>query len=618
MKLAKTIFVTSIILCFLICIYFFVASNMTKNSNTSIDLTKNSNTSIDLTENSNAICVTNTIKIAVYLPNMSTVIFDPLYTAMFFSDNLDYLNDSNMANKLTTSNYALLLVPKQEMSDASATVINNYISNGGSVWFFADPSYLPNESVVNNRITLLGKPVYSANNTISSNCTITVNNTDVITSGMPPKFSPVLTKAKWYFFRSFGSETGTISGFNYNVLMHNGNCAMLIKFENPKTGARVIYSNENMFISGGDWSYFNASLATKLFLQAKSWILKLAPNTYGVDVTYPNGDKQLTITLDDEQAATYEIPKVQAFFAMERSHGIDPSNVNTFFIIPTNNTTEAALMAYSQNGDIHTLHPHFITDWTNNQSVSDYDASIMRAKGIIDNISTVNNNEFTSLRFPSTAFCTNSLKAMTDNGFLIESSMGRSTNHGKIGTQEDNNMLFPKRIIIDGIKTNTIEMESVSSYDLDTANGSAFYQTYARYLPYLANVNFPAVFVVSGHFQCAATRPDYINGVAEIIDSSKATNTSYATLNTLGKYNNAIQSAKIIAANSENGVDLEVTTSTQIDNFTIKLTNITNGVRAEYNGFAVGNDSIVRDDSTYYVVHTVGTGTHTFTIRDQS
>jgi hypothetical protein len=66
------------------------------------------------------------------------------------------------------------------------------------------------------------------------------------------------------------------------------------------------------------------------------------------------------------------------------------------------------------------------------------------------------------------------MKAITDNGFLIDSSCGRATNYGKIGTQEDNNMLFPKKIIIDETKTNTVEMEAVSSYDLDTANGSEF------------------------------------------------------------------------------------------------------------------------------------------------
>jgi hypothetical protein len=608
MKLIRKILITCIISFFLICIYLFAFSNTNLDSKAISDLNKNSN----------AICVANTIKIAVYLPNVSTVIYDPLCTAMFFSDKLDYLNDSNIANKLTTSNYALLLVPKKEISNTTATVINNYISNGGSVWFLADPSYLLDESVAPNRINLLSKPVYSANNTISSNSIITINNADFITNGMPNEFNPASTKPRWSFYRLFNSMTGIVSGFNYNVLMNNGNCAMMIKFENPKTGSRVIYSNENMFVSGGDWSYFNAQLATKLFQQTKTWILKLAPNTHGVDITSPNGDKQLTITLDDEQAATYEIPKVQAFFTMERNHGLDPANVNTFFIIPTKNTTGSALNGYSQNGDIHTLHPHFITDWANNQSVSDYNAAIMRAEGMINKVANVENNGFTSWRFPSTASCVNSLKAMTDSGFLIDSSCGRATNDGKIGTQEDNNLLFPKRIIIGGMKTSTIEMETVSSYDLDTANGSAFYNTYAQYLPYLANVNFPADFIVSGHYQCAETLPDYTNGMAELIDSSKDTNTSYATLDTLGKYIDAIQNAKIEAYNTVNGVTVVITTPTQINNFTVKLANIKNGVKAQYDGVALDNDSIVHDGSTHYVVHTVGTGTHTFIIDDKA
>jgi len=597
MKLVKTTLIACLILFSLIFLYFVLIPNTNIDSKT---------------------CVDNTIKIAVYLPNMSNVMFDPLCSAMFFSNNIDYLSDSNLDTKLTTSNYSLLLVPKSEMSDDAATAINKYISYGGSVWFFADPSYLLNESVKDNRITILGDAIYSANNTISANSTITINNTDIITNGMPSEFNPISTKNKWYYFRSFSTKTGAISGFNYNVLMNKGDCAMMIKFENPETGSRVIYSNANMFISGGDWSYFNAGLATKLFLQAKSWILKLEPNTYGVDITYPKGDKQLTITLDDEQAAEYEKPKVQAFFDMERAQGIEPSCVNTFFIVPTINTTDSALNFYSKNGDIHTLHPHFITDWTNNQSVTDYDASIKRAEEIINKAANVENSGFTSWRFPSTAFCSNSMKAVTDNGFLIDSSCGRASIYGKIGTQEDNNMLFPKRIIIEGIKTNSLEMETVSSYDINTANGSAFYNAYAQYLAYLANVNFPANFIVAGHYQGVMILPDYISGMSEILNSSKSTNTSFATLDTLGIYISAVQNSTIKATNSATGVTVLVTAPTQIDNFTIKLTNIKNGVQAQYDGVAIDKDNIKQDGSTYYVVHTVEDGTHTFTIMDKS
>jgi hypothetical protein len=179
-------------------------------------------------------------------------------------------------------------------------------------------------------------------------------------------------------------------------------------------------------------------------------------------------------------------------------------------------------------------------------------------------------------------------------------------------------MFFPKRIVIDGVKTNTVEMEMMSSFDLTTANGSAYYNAHSNYLPYLKNVNFPANFIVVGHYQCAVTLPDYTNGMAEIIDASKATNTSYATLDTLGKYISAIQGTEIKAANSANGVTVVVTTSTQINNFTVKLANIKNGVQAQYDGTAIDNDSIIQDGSTYYVVHTLGTGTHAFIITDKS
>jgi hypothetical protein len=607
MNSIKIILITAVILFFLGYIYLFSGSDVNTNSN---------EFSVNIDPNST--CVDNTIKMAVYLPETGTVTFDPLCTAMFFGDKLDYLNDSNIANNLTTSNYALLLVPKQEMTSTTATVINKYIANGGSVWFFADPSYLPDGTVVkNNRITILGNATYSSNNTIASNSTITMDNTDVITDGMPNEFNPVSTQSKWYFFRSFSPQKGTVSGFNYSVLMNNGNCAMMIKFENPKTGSRVIYSNRNMFISGGNWSYFDAQLATRLFQQTKAWMLKLTPNTYGVTVTYPRGDKQFTITLDDEQAAAYEIPKIQAFFAMEKEHGVNPADVNTFFIIPTHNTTGSALASYSENGDTHTLHPHNIADWTNNQSVSDYHAYIAKAEGIIYDATDEDDYGITSWRFPGTAFCLNSLRAVTESNILIDSSFGRVTNNGKIGTAEDNNMFFPKRIVIDGIETNTVEMEMTSNFDLNSDNGSAYYAAYANYLPYLKNGNFPANFIVVGHFQCAATLPDYIDGTAKIIDASKATNTSYATLDTLGKYINTMQDTKIKAANSNGSVTVVVTTSKIINDFTIKIANVKNGVKAQYDGVAIDNDNIIYDGSTCYIVHTLGTGTHAFTITDK-
>jgi hypothetical protein len=105
-------------------------------------------------------CIDNTKKIAIYLPSTTTSIvqqstmeimnipitYDPFCTSVFFEYNPDYLNDSDIADKLTTSNYDLLIVPKSEMSNVSAIAINTYLSKGGSVWFLNDPSLLPNES----------------------------------------------------------------------------------------------------------------------------------------------------------------------------------------------------------------------------------------------------------------------------------------------------------------------------------------------------------------------------------------------------------------------------------------------------------------------------------------
>jgi hypothetical protein len=120
-------------------------------------------------------CVDNSIKVAVYMPAMTTpvysestgtvintaVTFDQLTTSMFFEYNPDYLSDSNIAPKLTTSNYHILIVPIQQMSDAAASAINSYISNGGSVWFLNDPSLTPTGTTSANRITVLGTGVRS-------------------------------------------------------------------------------------------------------------------------------------------------------------------------------------------------------------------------------------------------------------------------------------------------------------------------------------------------------------------------------------------------------------------------------------------------------------------------
>ena len=47
------------------------------------------------------ICIDNTKKVAVYMPAMTKMTYDPLCTAMFYEYNPNYLGDSTIAEKLT-------------------------------------------------------------------------------------------------------------------------------------------------------------------------------------------------------------------------------------------------------------------------------------------------------------------------------------------------------------------------------------------------------------------------------------------------------------------------------------------------------------------------------------
>jgi hypothetical protein len=84
------------------------------------------------------------------------------------------------------------------------------------------------------------------------------------------------------------------------------------------------------------------------------------------------------------------------------------------------------------------------------------------------------------------------------------------------------------------------------------------------------------------------------------------------------EWRNSVQNAKIEAYNTADDVTVTVITSIQINNFTVKVTNIKNGVQAQYGRIVLNNDSIVHEGNIYYVVHLVGTSTHTFVIEDKA
>ena len=557
-------------------------------------------------------CLDNTKKIAVYLPSTDVVTHDPICTAMFFEYNLDYLTDSTITSKLTKTNYSLLLVPDKHMSNVAATAINKYLNSGGKVWFFADPRMKPDGSTADNRISILGKP---SEIVISRYSTITVDNTDPITSGLSKSYKSIGTTNKSTSMRAFNPDSGSISGFKYKVLASvRKDGDMLIRFENTKTGARAIYSNENMFISGGSSNYFARDTATRLFQNSKNWILELDNNTYGISVTYPKGDKQLTVTIDDVIATDKEIPKVGSFFDMEKSKKLaNVQDMNTFFIVSESQTSKSGLAYFSKYGDTHTIHPHRITDWTAGFTVSQFQKNVTKAESIINKAAGVSNYGFSSIRFPNTAAAIPAYQAASNAGFTIDSSYGYYTSMTPIGDMLSNNAFFPKQKLLYGKETNTIEMEVPGYFDICAPDANEFYKKNTAGLKYFNKINFPANYIIAGHIQGMMTKPDLRSNMSRVLDyvSQNSGHTVFSTLDQIAKYN-SLKNAKIQAHNTPKGVTVDITTSKPINNFTIKLTNIKKGVKAQYDGTNTCN--VIHADGVYYVYRNVSAGTHHMTV----
>ena len=578
-------------------------------------------------------CLDNTKKIVVYLPVTDKVAHDPLFTSMFFEYNLAYLTDSTITSQLTKSNYDLLLVPSEEMSKTAAAAINKYLSNGGNVWFFADPRFNVGGSTSANRIVTLngGSPT----KIMIGNCsTITIDPSDSITSGLASTYTPVGSTEKSTYMRSFNPDSGIVSGFKYKVLVSTcWDGDMLIKFENNKTGAKCIYSNENMFISGGDCNYFDRATATKLFQQTKTWILGLDANKYGVSITYPKGDKQFTVTLDDMFAADWEIEDVQPFFEMEASKNLAAvKDMNTFFIVPgSDETTKSGIQYYSKYGDTHTIHPHDIADWTAPHSSKKFKKDIMKAERIMNKATVTSNYGFSSIRFPMVTANTNAYQAASDTGFAISTNYGwytiheriinnLSTNNGwytgnvSIRYTTTNNFCFPKQKIVSGKESNLIELEIPGSFDISCENADEFYAQNVENLKYFYGVNFPSNYIIGGHIQGVMTSPDLFDNMSKLLDyvGENGEYTAFSTLDQLAKYNN-LKNANIKAYNTAQGITIDIRTTKPIEDFTVKLTNIKNGVQAEYDGKPC---NVIHADGVYYIFHTVSIGKHSITVSD--
>ena len=168
-----------------------------------------------------------------------------------------------------------------------------------------------------NRVKILGT---SNQYPIDPDQPIYFNNSDLLISDFPASISARSSIKDYTWMKAYRSRSGTISGFKYTVLIHNGHWDgnMLVTYENMTTGAKAIYSNLNMFISGGETDYFDANNATKLFYSLKNWILGFGSNTYSISVTYPKSDKIFSLTLDDAHASDTDINGTFEYFAMKK------------------------------------------------------------------------------------------------------------------------------------------------------------------------------------------------------------------------------------------------------------------------------------------------------------
>jgi hypothetical protein len=181
---------------------------------------------------------------------------------------------------------------------------------------------------------------------------------------------------------------------------------------------------------------------------------------------------------------------------------------------------------------------------------------------------------------------------------------------GSLGDTEINNVWFPKQKLLSGKKTNMIELEIPESLDVSCDSGDMLVDQNVKGLNYFYGVNFPSNYIIGGHIQGIMTEPDLKKGFFKILDfiGCSGQHISYMTFEQLAKYNQ-VKNAEIKAYNTPREVTVEITTSQQIDNFTLKLNSI-NNPKATYDGSIIPRTSIVQDENIWYVVKTIGAGSH--------
>lgn len=598
-------------------------------------------------------------RIAIYIENTERkpLSHDTGFGSMLHEYNITYLTNSTIAGNLSTANFDLLVVGNTSSnsgygvcSNSSAHYINSYIANGGCVWFFSDPlnetnTYMTNMSnatweLPTNRFYCLGT-LDQLNVTIGQ--TLSINTTDSATNFISSPQTILTTNNLWTNGRNFGSIDGINAyGYRYTELIYNGNSCYLAKIWNTTTGSRVVYSNLQDFLSGGECSYFNASVSSRLFNNMKQWVLRLDNNTMQVSVTYPRGDKQFICCYDDINMSA-PVANMDDFFNMIDAQ---PNDIGiTSFVIPTGRQNPTALDSMTvgydylteKNVDTNTIHPHQndidnpspdSVNWgSNNASLADMQAALT---AYMQNYSIgINNNpslKFYSIRMPQTKINATAAAASVNLGFKIDSDYGRATTAGTFRDYYTNTRVLQSQVILYGMKTSQIEIESPATFDtgyvpgtpLEAQGATGWISACEAEMPRFFAVDFPAVYSINGHWQWSMTNATWINANRDMLwhVDNRTSYTAYTDFATLAKYEIAIQEAAIRVDTSGSTTTATIDAKYPIKDFTLKLQNINSGITVSLDGRQLTADHVVYEDNVYYVFADIPTGTHTLTVTD--
>lgn len=603
-------------------------------------------------------------RVAIYVEGTSGILHDMGFGSMLHEYNISYYTNATIGS-ITPANTDLLITGR--CTNYTANIINNYISNGGHVWFTEDPlndsdTYMLDES--NSTYGLPSTRFYCLGSLNQVNITagqsLNVNTTDPATSFMTSPQTSLSTVYVWTNSRNFGSTYGVNSyGYTYNELVYSSsNACQLAEIWNNSTGARIVYSNFGDFISGNEFNYFNSTCGATMFNNVKRWVLGLDSNNMQVSLTYPKGDKQFVCTFDDSQLAASELGSGYTYF-WNRIHGM-PNNIGvTMFIIPAGRQSGTVPGVMSQvynyevgNGaDLNTIHPHqndinnpqpASVDWYNNTaSVPDMQSALsLYLQNYSIGVNNDPNMKFYSIRYPQTKTNTNSSQAAANLGFKIASDYGSGTTMGYVDYwpyYDLNTVWLQKQQLINNYKTQVIEMEAASVYDLTAAANydPAYYANNSFLGPYgpsnwtlsceaviptFLNVNFPGVYTLGAHYQCTMQTANWTNALCNTLWylDNQTSYCAYANYSTLAQYEIAIQDSNIRVDTVGTTTTATVTAKEPINAFTLKLMNINNGVKAYLDGIELTADHVIYEDGVYYVFADIPSGTHTLVVKDEA